>query len=357
MHNTAACDLAPPQQIGVLRVIDAAANRAGEGLRAVEDYVRFVLDDRHLTGLCKELRHDLAAVLGRISTGHRLAARETLSDVGTKLATPSEVYRKEAAHVSAANFARLQEALRSLEEFCKLLDVDLAAQLKQLRYRGYTLQRAVEITRTSLERLNQARLYVLIDGRRSMEEFEQFAQSLIDAGVHMLQLRDKRLDDRQLLERARRLRELTGRSETLFIMNDRADLAALSRADGVHVGQEELSVKDARTIVGPDALVGVSTHSIERARQAVLDGAGYIGVGPTFPSDTKQFKQFPGLGLLRAVSAEIRLPAFAIGGITRENLHEVLSAGFSRVALGGTITTSRDPAAEARAMLSCLHPL
>ena len=108
-----------------------------------------------------------------------------------------------------------------------------------------------------------------------------------------------------------------GTRKTLFIINDRPDLAALARADGVHVGQEELSVKDARSIVGPETLVGVSTHSIEQARQAVLDGANYIGVGPTFPSGTKQFEQFPGVELLRAVAAEIRLPAFAIGGIGR----------------------------------------
>ena len=80
-------------------------------------------------------------------------------------------------------------------------------------------------------------------------------------------------------------------------MNDRPDLAVLARADGVHVGQEELSVKDARSIVGPDMLVGVSTHSIEQARQAVLDGASYLGVGPTFPSGTKRFEQFPGVEL------------------------------------------------------------
>ena len=98
-------------------------------------------------------------------------------------------------------------------------------------------------------------------------------------------------------------------------MNDRPDIARLAGADGVHVGQEELSVKEARTIVGPDALVGRSTHSLEQAREAVLDGANYIGVGPVFPSTTKQFAEFPGLELLRAVSAEIRLPAFAIGGI------------------------------------------
>ena len=95
------------------------------------------------------------------------------------------------------------------------------------------------------------------------------------------------------------LRELTRGTDTLFIMNDRPDLAALCHADGVHLGQEDLSVKDARAIVGPDALIGVSTHTIEQARQAVLDGANYIGVGPTFPSGTKQFEKFPGLDFLR----------------------------------------------------------
>ena len=128
---------------------------------------------------------------------------------------------------------------------------------------------------------------------------------------------------------------------TLLIINDRPDLAALAQADGVHVGQEELSVKDARSIVGPDVLIGVSAHSIEQARQAVLDGANYLGVGPTFPSGTKQFDHFPGVELLRAVAAEIRLPAFAIGGITRENLGQVKSAGFTRMAVSGAILEPR----------------
>ncbi len=344
----------PQEQIHILRVIDAAANRAREALRVVEDYVRFVLDDRHLTGRCKQLRHDLAAALGRISSEHRLAARETRTDVGTLLSTPSERRRQDTADVLATNFARLQEALRSLEEFSKLLDADLVAELEHLRYRSYTLGRAVEITRTSLRQLERARLYVLIDGRSSPEDFSELARALIGAGVHVIQLRDKRLGDRRLLERARLLRELTHQSNTLFIMNDRADLAALGRADGVHIGQEELSVKDARTVVGPEALVGVSIHSIEQARQAVLDGANYMGVGSTFPSGTKQFEQYPGVELLRAVAAEIRLPAFAIGGISHENLPKVLSAGFPRVAAGGVITTADDPAAAARQMLAML---
>ena len=150
------------------------------------------------------------------------------------------------------------------------------------------------------------------------------------------------------------LRALTRETPVLCIVNDRPDLAALAQADGVHVGQEELSVKDARRIVGPDSLVGVSTHTIEQARQAVLDGANYIGVGPTFPSDTKTFADFPGLDLLRAVAAEIRLPAFAIGGISIENLPAVLSTGLPRTAVSAAITAAADPAEATRQMLTAL---
>jgi len=343
------------QQTPVLRVIDAVANRAREGIRVVEDYVRFMLDDRHLTGRCKQLRHDLAAALERVSVAQRLAARETQADVGTVLTTASEESRQNATAVLGANFTRLQEALRSLEEFGKLVDVDMAAAMKQLRYRSYTVQRAVEVTRTSIEWLDRLRLYVLIDGRSSREALQRLAASLVEAGTHVIQFRDKQLDDGVLLDRARLLRDLTTGSGTLLIVNDRPDLAALARADGVHLGQEDVSVKDARTIVGPEMLIGVSTHSIEQARQAVLDGANYIGVGPTFPSGTKQFNEFPGLELLQAVSAEIRLPAFAIGGITRESLPEVLAAGVSRVAVSGAITGTDDPAAATREMLAELR--
>lgn len=347
--------LAAGEQVRVLRVLDAAANRGREGLRVVEDYVRFVLDDRHLTEKLKQVRHELAAILSRFPIGDRLAARETLADVGTRVSTDAERQRADMAGVLAANFARLQEALRSLEEFGKVLDEEAAARLEQLRYRTYTLQRAVEITRASLDRLARARLYVLLDGRASIDQFADLARTLVRAGVDAIQLRDKQLDDRRLLERARVLREITAAGSVLFIVNDRPDLAVLAAADGVHVGQEEITVKDARTIVGPRALVGVSTHSIEQARQAVLDGANYIGVGPTFPSGTKKFEQFPGLGLLREVAAEIRLPAFAIGGITLENLPQVLQSGIRRIAVSGAVLGAPDPAEAARALRAAME--
>ena len=313
-----------------------------EGLRVIEDWVRFALDDPHLTECLKQIRHDLAAALAGVPWQHRLAARETQADVGTGISIPSEQSRTGLADVLTANFLRLQEGLRSIEEFGKIIDPAVAAAVEQLRYRTYTVQRAIDATRIGLARLAAARLYVLLDGRSNVEEFERTALGLIGAGVDVLQLRDKRLADRELVDRARRLRRLARDAATLVIMNDRPDLAALAGADGVHVGQEELSVKDVRAIVGPEALIGVSAHSIEQARQAVLDGANYLGVGPTFPSGTKSFERFPGLELLRAVAAEIRLPAFAIGGITPENLGEVKSAGFRRIAVSGAVLGAED---------------
>ena len=343
------------ERIRLLRVIDAAANRGREGLRAVEDYVRFVLDDPHLTDKLKRLRHELTSILSVVPLDERLAARETQADVGTGLATPSEDHRQDSDSVMVANFTRTQEALRSLEEFGKILDPRMAKELKEIRYETYTLQRAIETTRSNTEILTNARLYVLIDGCSSPRHFRTLVASLVSSGVHVIQLRDKRLAERHLLERARILREMTLSTGTLFVMNDRADLAVLSRADGVHVGQENLTVKAVRTLVGPGALVGVSTHSIEQARQAVMDGANYIGVGPTFPSGTKQFERFPGPELLAAVASEIRLPAFAIGGIDAENLPKVLSTGIRRVAVGGAVAGANDPAAAAEGLLAALR--
>ena len=169
----------------------------------MEDYTRLVLDDGHLTKVCKDLRHELAAALVAIPFDHRLAARETLCDVGTVLDTSSEWRRDDAGSVLRANFARLEQSLRSLEEFGKLFDENCARQIKQLRYRVYTLQRAAEITGRATGRLASARLYALIDGRPSLEDFQRLARCLIGAGAAVVQLRDKQLDDRALLTRGR----------------------------------------------------------------------------------------------------------------------------------------------------------
>lgn len=342
-------------QTSVIRILDASLNRATEGLRVVEDYARFVLDDPFLTGQAKELRHDLVAAAVAISPADRHAARETEQDVGTAISTDAESRRLDAWEVCAASLKRAEQALRSLEEYGKLVSADFAGQCESLRYGLYTLEKALDACRSSRDRLEKVTLCVLVDGQKSAAAFEDTAKSLVAAGVGMIQLRDKRLDDRELIERARVLRQLTRGTATLCIINDRADVAAAVYADGVHVGQEDLSVKDARTIVGARMLVGVSTHDIGQARSAVLDGADYLGAGPTFPSNTKSFDAFAGLDYLREVAAEISLPTFAIGGIAAANLADVVATGIHRVAVGAAITAVADPVYAASQMLSMLR--
>jgi thiamine-phosphate pyrophosphorylase len=259
-----------------------------------------------------------------------------------------------------ANWKRVEQALRAIEEYGKLLPLLNAAAIEQLRYRAYTIGKALALEDASQSQLADAGLYVLIDGGGPVEQFDQRAYcqrvaSLVSAGVHLLQLRDKALDDVTLLNRARIVREVTSGTPTLFIVNDRADLAVAAGADGVHLGQEDLPVCEARMIVGTHALIGISAHNIEQARQAVLDGADYIGCGPVFPSATKQFDQFAGLDFLRRIVAEITLPAFAIGGINLDNLASVLETGAMRIAVSASVWNSANPAKEATNILNRLR--
>jgi thiamine-phosphate pyrophosphorylase len=334
----------------ILRILDAAANRAAEGLRVVEDYCRFALDDAFLTRLVKELRHDLAEILTALPREDRHAMRETQQDVGSDISTPAELQRTHAEAVCEASCERVKQSLRSLEEFSKVAAPGVSPRLEALRYRWYTLEKAINSRlRLSGSALEKAKLCVLINGSFSEEKI----QTLIAASVGMIQLRDKKLSDCELLSHARKIREIchnpTAETEgCLLIINDRPDIAAAVDADGVHLGQDDLPVKAAREILGPSKIIGVSTHSIEQASQAVLDGADYIGVGPTFPSTTKSFESFPGTALLKLVAEEISLPAFAIGGISLENLPEVLATGITRVAVSGGIAKAEEPGEVAR---------
>lgn len=339
-----------PPYLATARIVDACANRAREALRVLEDYCRFALDDGYLSGELKRLRHDLAALAQVMNPQRLLWARDTLGDVGTTLSTPQEQDRSSLQAVVQANSKRLQEALRSLEEFGKLSNPELSGALEDLRYRAYTLERALVLGGQARHRLAEARLYVLVSEALCTLSLAGTIAEAAAGGAQIMQLREKSLDDRTLLERAREVRRLTHKHGLLFIMNDRPDLALLAQADGVHLGQDDLPLGAARRIVGPETLIGVSTHNIEQVQQAVREGASYIGVGPTFPSETKTFAEFPGLGFVRQALAETSLPAFVLGGVTLENLGQVVAAGGRRVAVSQAICRADDPRAAARAM-------
>ena len=334
----------------VYRILDASANRAIEAIRVLEDYLRFGRNDAETMTLTKQMRHDLASALLILPQNERLMARNTVTDVGTVVEGPNEYRRTTLADVLGANFSRLQESLRSLEEYGKIVAPQLARTAEWLRYQSYTLQKVVLACAVdnvpashARKKLSKACLYVLLDCRETEAEFAGLVQAVLQGGADVIQLRDKQIGDRRLLQCAKLLRDLTAGTQTLMIVNDRPDIALLSRADGVHIGQDELTLDEVRQMIGVEMLVGVSTHSIEQARQAIRDRADYLGAGPVFPSATKEFTSFPGTDFLKQIAVEITLPVFAIGGINLDNLSQVTVAGLQRIAVQAVVTESQNP--------------
>lgn len=349
-------DLRPPtEEVDAGRVLDAAANRAREALRVLEDYSRFVLNDALLTRRLKQLRHDLAAALDRLPPGLLLAARDTTHDVGTSVTTAQEWQRESLSAVVQANGKRLQEALRSMEEFGKLLHVDFAQAIEQLRYESYTLERALILGQDARARIGDCRLYVLVSEALCRASLVGTVREACAGGAQVIQLREKAIDDRRLLATAREVRKITRDCGALFIVNDRPDIAVLAEADGVHLGQDDLPVYEARRILGPAGLIGVSTHDLVQLRRAVLEGASYLGVGPTFPSRTKEFAQLAGLDFVRQAAAETTLPFFVLGGVTADNVGQVVNAGGQRIAVSHAICAADDPRRAAMSLRAALQ--
>lgn len=337
------------------RIMDANINRAREALRVLEDHARFAMGDPHLSGRYKHCRHQLRGAVDFLPGEWLLAARDSIHDVGTGIKAADEYHRAGFAGIVAANAKRAQEAVRALEEYAKWRAPRAATLLEQLRYDLYALERSHQITHQARGRLARVVLCWLVDPETCAASLDWMVEQAIAGGVQMIQLRDKRATDRELFQIARDLRRWTKEKEVLLIVNDRPDLARLVDADGVHVGQDDVPVQAARQIVGPDALVGVSTHNIEQAAMAQSDGADYLGIGPVFPSGTKVFSAFPGLDYVRAVAARISLPAFCIGGIDTNNLPEVVAAGGRRVAVGQVINAQSEPAPVARTLRNLLE--
>ncbi|MCA8987994.1 MAG: thiamine phosphate synthase [Planctomycetaceae bacterium] len=317
------------------RILDAAANRCREGLRVVEDYCRFIRNDPVLSEQLKKLRHQFRVAYEALPVERMLASRDTRGDVGTGITTPAETVRLSTEDLLQANCKRIQESLRSLEEYSKVLSSSASQQFEAIRYAFYTVEQSLRLSDTLRERLQSACLYLLLTEKFCQRDWKEVAREVIAAGVDVIQLREKNISDRELLERARWLRDATRETSTLLIINDRPDLARLVDADGVHVGQDELPVTQVRQLLGSRPLIGLSTHNSTQVEEAVALQADYIGVGPVFPSRTKSFADFPGLEFVRNVQSTLgeTLPWFPIGGVTAELLPELLAAGALRVAV------------------------
>jgi len=200
-------------------------------------------------------------------------------------------------------------------------------------------------------------LYLITDRKQPLQgrSLIETVAAALEGGVRAVQLREKDLSAAELYPLARELRELTARHDARLLINDRLDVALAVKADGVHLGGHSLPVVAARKILGPDKLIGVSTHRFEEVTGAQRDGADFVTFGPVYFTPSKAVYGEPvGLGPLREVCSAAPLPVFALGGVTLGCLPELRSSGCRRVALISAILASADPAAAAAAILTHL---
>ena len=336
------------------RILDANLNRAREALRVLEEYARFGLDDAPLAGALKSLRHELIDCIPAQLREQLPACRDIVGDVGTTLAARGEYQRSGLTDVVRAAAHRLTEALRALEEYAKTFDSKLAAALESLRYRGYELERRLLLHATAREHFGRVRLYVLLTAGLCRHAWFQTAEAALRGGADCLQLREKELEDRELLRRAQRLTELCHAHDALLIVNDRPDIAAISGADGVHLGQDDLPVAAARRVLPAGALVGVSTHDRTQLEAVATQAPDYLAVGPMFESPTKPQDVIAGPGMLATARQVSSLPLVAIGGITCANAAKVLAVAPCCLCACAAIIGQDDPESATRALREVL---
>lgn len=328
---------------GIYRILDANLNRSREALRVIEDAARFVYDDPAVTQHTKNCRAALKKLSDAIGHENLLDARDTEGDVGTAITCDVEASRQGLADVVTAAVKRLSESLRTLEEYSKAVAPSHAADIEQMRYGVYTLEKRLVARLAPAGRLADAAVYVLLTKDMTPGcDVLSLAKQVIDGGADIIQMREKTMPDAERLELAMKLRELTAQAGVLLIINDRPDLAVLCGADGVHVGQDDLPIAAARKILRPGMIIGRSTHDIEQARLAMRQGADYVAVGPMFATATKD-RRPAGVGLLKEAVKEIMVPLVAIGGISAYNVTELQAAGARCVALCGEVVRAENP--------------
>jgi thiamine-phosphate pyrophosphorylase len=202
--------------------------------------------------------------------------------------------------------------------------------------------------------LARVRLYLVTDARPALQPFEAFLEAAIAGGVGMVQLRDRELEDGDLLRAAIRGAATCAKLQIPFIVNDRADIAQASGADGVHLGQTDLPPAAARRILGADAIIGLSTHTPEQIDAVEREPVDYIGVGPIHATPTKPGRPPVGSALVRYAAAHCSRPFFAIGGLEPSNVADVVAAGGRAVSVLRYVSKARDPHAAAREIVEAL---
>lgn len=336
---------------GILRTLDAAFQRLTEGLRSVEDPTRFHLQNQVLAGHWQGLRRKSGKLRQQLET--KVGSLAPYRDLGGDPLLEASGMGKHASvrNMLLANLSRCRESARSIEELLRLIDADLSRAMQEIRYGIYAQQQVMEGLLQRGRTLEDRRLYVLVTESLCRGDLYETTAAALRGGASIVQLREKERPSGELLEIARKLRELTLEHDAVFLINDDVTVASLSGADGVHLGQQDLAPREARKILGPDAIIGLSTHCREQAAAAAPLGADYIGVGPIHETQTKEHREAVGPGYIRVAREATPLPGYAIGRVDHTTIDRVMAAGADRVAVCTGIIAQEDPEAATRHLI------
>lgn len=322
---------------GILTAIDANLNRTLEGLRVCEDLFRFNLHDR-ISEEIKSMRHRISALSGFVDRSKLLSARDVKADTQKYIDTPGEIRREEVIDVFRANIRRAAEALRALEEFSKLITSAVSAEFQHVRFEVYDIEQrgeALLLKSNILKKFNNS-LYAIIDSAFvDDDKIQTTAEILADSGADIIQLRMKTACDKRFFEHASSVVSICRERGVLCIVNDRADIALLSKTHGVHLGQNDLPVSSIQQLSGDGFIIGITAGNLEEAENALLSSADYIAIGPVYSTSSKDGKYLNGIGkdFLKEICSRSNKPVAAIGGITSGNISEIIDTGCSCIAV------------------------
>jgi len=322
------------------RIIDANINRVTEGLRVAEDIFRYCIVSSEIQQRLKDMRHNLIAAVDRKCV---IAARASLDDVGFSSKGANEYERSELSDIVSANLKRAEEGLRVLEEMYKLGKKEISSIMKKLRYELYDLEKKA-YAKVNRKKLGKGLYLVMTNPAKG---YEDIAKMAVRASLPAIQIRHKNGSDRELMNIAFKIREITHDSRTLFIVNDRMDIARLCEADGVHLGQDDIEPQRARDFLGDDFLIGLSTHNLSQVKATENEPLDYIGFGPIWKTNSKEMPDpVTGVDKLRKAVKKSHYPVVAIGGINRDNITELTGTGYSNIAVIRAVQDAMDPYSE-----------
>ncbi|MBI4244419.1 MAG: thiamine phosphate synthase [Planctomycetes bacterium] len=332
------------------RILDANLDRVTEALRVIEDYSRFVLNNRAISIQIKELRHRIFKILSGDSA-EWIISRNIKNDLTKYYDIASKT-----SSLTARNCSRVKESLRSIEEALKAYSFSKSNAIRQIRFEFYSIEKKLLSLRHKYDdKLRDARLYFILstEHAKNKKALTSFAKKAVSGGADLIQFRDKFLSDNIKISLLQELKKISSENGIPLLVNDRADLCLLTKCDGVHIGSSDISPEMCRQLIGDDKIVGYTAHNLKEINNADSKPISYLAYGTFFKSKTKQRLTLNHSEWKHMTAS--KKPLFAVGGINLSNIQKLRSYGINKVAICSAIMLSKNPISitkEIKAVLS-----